>query len=252
MLRQDVTNFADRAVLVVGQRLDDDRRAAGTVALVIDLLVRDARQLARAALNRALDVVGGHVDGLGFGHDRAQARIAVDVATAAARRDGQFLDDPREDLAALGVGSPLLVLNRVPFGMAGHDETPENSAELTAHLTTSHPFPVSSSQFSLSSSLGTLGTANWRPETSRSYSFRRQDDPDIRARIPGASLVVTEHGQHAESRPLEPARQLRHREGAKGQGKPDTPGAHLPFARDTPDRRSSAGVRDPDARSRPA
>src|SRR4051812_25083451 len=28
------------------------------------------------------------------------------------------------------------MLDRVPFGMAGHDETPEKSAELTAHLTT--------------------------------------------------------------------------------------------------------------------
>src|SRR6476660_2296759 len=56
----------------------------------------------------------------------------------------------------------------------------------------------------------------------------RQDDPDIRARIPGAALVVTENGKHSESRPLQPARQLRHREGAKGQGKPEHPALTSP------------------------
>ena len=42
------------------------------------------------------------------------------IAAAVTGRDGQFLDDAREDLAALGVGRALLVLDRVPLGMAGH------------------------------------------------------------------------------------------------------------------------------------
>ena len=37
-----------------------------------------------------------------------------------AGRDAQFLDDPGEHLAALGVGGALLVLDRVPLGMARH------------------------------------------------------------------------------------------------------------------------------------
>ena len=41
--------------------------------------------------------------GLRVGDDRAQARIHVGVAAAGAGRDGQFLDQAREDLAALGV-----------------------------------------------------------------------------------------------------------------------------------------------------
>ena len=51
---------------------------------------------------------------LGVGDDRPQARVHVGVAAAGARRDGQFLDDAREDLAALGVSGALLVLDRVP------------------------------------------------------------------------------------------------------------------------------------------
>ena len=94
--------------------------AAGAVGLVGDFFVDDAGQLAGAALDRLLDVVGGHVDFLGLRDDRAQARVHARVAAAVAGGDGQFLDDARENLAALGIGRALLVLNRVPLGMAGH------------------------------------------------------------------------------------------------------------------------------------
>ena len=95
-------------------------RAAGPVALVVDLFVGDAGQLAGAALDRPLDVLGGHVGGLGFGDDGAQSRVHVDVAAAIPGRDGHLLDEAREQLAALGVERALLVLDRVPLGMAGH------------------------------------------------------------------------------------------------------------------------------------
>ena len=118
MLLEHVAQLADRAVLVVGQRFDDERRAAGAVRLVGDLFVDDAGQFAGAALDRLLDVVGGHVHFLGRRDDRAQARVHARVAAAAAGRDRQFLDQARENLAALGVGRALLVLDRVPLGMA--------------------------------------------------------------------------------------------------------------------------------------
>ena len=51
--------------------------------------------------------------------DRAKAWHDMELF-AAARRDGQLLDDAGEHLAALGVGGALLVLDRVPLGMAGH------------------------------------------------------------------------------------------------------------------------------------
>ena len=59
---EDVTHFTDRAVAVVGNRIDDHRHAAGAVALVHDLFVVDAFFFAGAATNGALDVVGRHVD----------------------------------------------------------------------------------------------------------------------------------------------------------------------------------------------
>src|SRR3954452_15500844 len=91
-------------------------------------------------------------------------------------------------------------------------------------ITTSYQSPVASLQFHCGFSRETeLGTGNWK------LLFRRQDDPYIRARIPGAALVVTQHGQHSESRPLEPSGQLRHRQGSEGQGKPEHPALTSPL-----------------------
>ena len=113
-----MADFADRPVLVVRQRVHEQRDAARTVALVPDLLVRDARLLARAAADSALDVLARHVVGLRLRDDRPEARVHIGITTAGACRDGQFLDEAREDLAALGVSSTLLVLDGVPLGMA--------------------------------------------------------------------------------------------------------------------------------------
>ena len=118
MLREQVTDLTDRPVLVVGEGLNQQRDTAGPVPLVGDFLVRNARFLARAAANGALDVLARHVGCLGVGHDRPQARIHVDIAAAGARRDRQFLDDAGEDLAALGVEGTLLMLDCGPLGMA--------------------------------------------------------------------------------------------------------------------------------------
>ena len=49
------------------------------------------------------------------------------IAAAVAGGDGQFLDDAREDLAALGVGGALLVLDCVPLGMARHGRNSRKS-----------------------------------------------------------------------------------------------------------------------------
>ena len=120
VLLQQVPHFADGSILVVRHALEDERRAPGTVPFVGDFLVGDAWQFTGAALDGLLDVVGRHVDGFGVGDNRAQPRVHVGVATTIARRDGEFLDDAGEDLATLRVGGPLLVLDGVPLGMAGH------------------------------------------------------------------------------------------------------------------------------------
>ena len=44
-----------------------------------------------------------------------KSKARAGVTTALARRDRDLLDQPREDLAALLVGLPLLALDRRPF-----------------------------------------------------------------------------------------------------------------------------------------
>jgi hypothetical protein len=80
VLGKDVTDLGDRSILVVGHDLHEHRRAAGTVSLVQDFLVRDTRQLAGPFHDRPLDVVGGHVLFFGFLDGRAEARVAVGIA----------------------------------------------------------------------------------------------------------------------------------------------------------------------------
>ena len=114
-----MTNLAHGAVAIVGQRLHDDRHAAGPVALEGDLFVAHAFQFAGAALDGPLDVVLRHVFGLGRGNGGAQPGVAVRVA-AALGSDGDFLEQTGEYLAALGIQRALFVLDCGPFRMAGH------------------------------------------------------------------------------------------------------------------------------------
>src|SRR5207245_10930972 len=74
----------------------------------------------RAAGEVALEVVGSPGLRLRIGNDRAEPRVHVGIAAAGARRDRQFLDEARENLAALGVGRALLMLDGMPFGMPRH------------------------------------------------------------------------------------------------------------------------------------
>ena len=115
MLGQQVTQLADGAVLVVREDVHDDRRAAGPVRFVLRLFIRHAGLFAGAAPDSALDVLGRHVLGLGVGDDGAQTGVHIGVAAAGASRDGELLDDAREDLPALGVERALLVLDRRPI-----------------------------------------------------------------------------------------------------------------------------------------
>ena len=60
MLGEDVAHVGRRAVLVVGEHLDDDGHAARAVALVKDGLEVGAALFAGAAFDGAVDVVFGH------------------------------------------------------------------------------------------------------------------------------------------------------------------------------------------------
>src|SRR5437763_5886994 len=98
-----MTDFADRAVAVVGANLDQDSRAAWAIAFESEFLVVHPGQFAGAALGGTLDVVGWHILGFGRRDGSAQTRISIRIAAARLRRHGNFLDQTRENLAALGI-----------------------------------------------------------------------------------------------------------------------------------------------------
>ena len=110
VLLEDLPDLGDGAVPVVGRALDEEERAVGAGALVEDLFVALAFDLAGAALDGVLDRVAGHRLPLGVGDRLAQARVVRGIAAAHAGRDGELLDQLGEELAALGVSAPFLRL----------------------------------------------------------------------------------------------------------------------------------------------
>jgi hypothetical protein len=108
------------ARFLLSVRTSTMRATPGAVALVGNLFIRNAFELAGAALDGSFDVVGRHVLGLGGDDGSAEARIAVWVATAGLGGDGDFLDKAGEDLAAFGVGGALFMLDCRPFRVTGH------------------------------------------------------------------------------------------------------------------------------------
>ena len=115
-----MADVADRAVLVVGQRLDQDRGSARAIAFVDHLLEGLTVGPADALGDRPFDVVLGHVRLLRFVDDQSEPRVRVDVAAADPGRGLQLTDQLREDLPSLRVEGALLALDRGPLGMTGH------------------------------------------------------------------------------------------------------------------------------------
>src|SRR6185437_14202799 len=111
-------HVARGAVAIVGERLDDDGDAAGTIALVAHLLVLLAVLAACAAPDRALDGVLRHVRFFGGDDGGAQPRIGGDVGQAGAGSRGQLADDLGEDLGALLILRALAVHDVLELGMA--------------------------------------------------------------------------------------------------------------------------------------
>src|SRR5579863_8570845 len=103
-----MTNFADGPVAIVCGCLHNDGNTARAVTLKRDLLVGRAFQFTRAALDRPLNVVLRHVFRLGSSNGATQARIAIWISTAGPGSHGNFLDQPRKNLSAFGVGRALL------------------------------------------------------------------------------------------------------------------------------------------------
>src|SRR4051794_5907042 len=121
VLAEGEPDVRGRAVAVVGERFDQDRRSAGPVALEVDLLDRvGVGARAGAAVDRPLDVLLGHRGVLRLLHGGRQGRIAVDVPPAVAGGDDDRPGQLREQLAPFCVGRALLVFDRGPLRMTRH------------------------------------------------------------------------------------------------------------------------------------
>ncbi len=110
-----MAKFADDAIAIRGDRLDQHPHAARSVALESHFFVLFPLKLAGAAQDGPLDVLTRHVFILTSQDGGPQARVRVRIAAADARSDSNFANHPGENAAALGVGGRLLVLDRGPF-----------------------------------------------------------------------------------------------------------------------------------------
>ena len=71
----------------------------------------------RTLFDGVIDFILGHRLRFGGKDGGTQTRVATRIA-AITRGDGDFFDNARETLAALGVRGRLFMLNGCPFGMA--------------------------------------------------------------------------------------------------------------------------------------
>src|SRR5713226_4229360 len=114
------------SIAVVGECIDHDRHARGSIALVADFLELLARKLAGPALDRVLDAIGRHVDLTSLLHRKAQPEVAVGVASPFLGRDRDLTTGARERLTTLGVDDCLFVLDAGPFRVPRHQMQPPN------------------------------------------------------------------------------------------------------------------------------
>src|ERR1041385_3054992 len=115
-----MANLRNRAVAIVSHRLHHQRHAAGTIALVSNLLVVDAFFFAGAATDRTFDGVVRHIPALGVEDRLTQTRVGIRIPAAATRRDGDLFNKLGEQLPALGIERALLMLDTMPLRMSGH------------------------------------------------------------------------------------------------------------------------------------
>src|SRR5207302_11513142 len=99
VLAENMANLTYGAVAVVGVDVKQDCHSTRSVAFERKLFISRTGKFARAALDRAFDVVGGHVLCLGGHNGSAQARIRVRIASTLPRGNAAFLDKAGINLA---------------------------------------------------------------------------------------------------------------------------------------------------------
>src|SRR5262245_43422767 len=118
VLLERLADLRGRPVAVVGQHANHHRHAARRVALVGDLLVGLAGELAGALLDGALDVLLRHVRFLGRLDGGLEPHVGLGVAAPVPGGHGDLSQNFREELAALDVRLALLPLDLRPPGMS--------------------------------------------------------------------------------------------------------------------------------------
>jgi len=94
------------------------RDPAGAVAFVGEVFVVCPVPAADPACDGAFDIILGHGDRSRPDDGRPERDIGVGGAAAGFGRDNDFAGELREQLAALGIGFALLVLDAMPFAVS--------------------------------------------------------------------------------------------------------------------------------------
>src|SRR3977135_2615114 len=122
VLRKDAADFRGGAVLVVRRGLYNNGNATGRVTFVDDLVeMLGLDSFARAALDRAVDVVVRHALGAGGENGAAEPGVTVRIASAGFRRDGDFPGKLAEERAAFRIERALEPLNLGPLAVSRHE-----------------------------------------------------------------------------------------------------------------------------------
>ena len=121
-LIKSVADFGSGTLTVVGQSVHDYGHAAGAVALIGDGLEVLRAAGTQGLVDGALDVVVGHIDGLGLGNHSRQTGVIGGIAGAAAFLHGHndLFCNFGECSGTLCVSRALGFLNIMPFRMSGH------------------------------------------------------------------------------------------------------------------------------------
>src|SRR5271170_6122143 len=126
VLGERMADLTNRSVAVISRDGYQHRGATWAVAFKQDFVDLAAFQLAGAAHNGPFDVIGRHADCLGSQNGGSQSGVTVGIAATPASSNHDFLNEAREDLAALGIEGSFLVLNRRPFAVSRHEKTSGN------------------------------------------------------------------------------------------------------------------------------